>query len=117
MDREELDLFARSIRSATQGRSGPALDAALDDVGWYDALTIDPRTAIATFFEFQGSDNATSSALCHVVRHALGLDTTPDAGVVLPAIGQWHPPGTVDDRGLQVHGLYRPPCAIRSPLS
>jgi hypothetical protein len=105
MDGEDLALFERSIRNATQARSGPALDAALEDVGWHDALTIDPRAAIATLFEFQGAAHTTSSALGHVVAHALGLDDNPGACVVLPAIGQWHRPGTVKDRGLQVNGL------------
>ncbi len=105
MDREDLELFARSIRNATREHSGQALDAALEHLGWYDALTIDRRGAIATLFESQGADNTTSSALCHVVLHALGLDGNPGACVVLPTIGQWHPPGTLSDCGLQVDGL------------
>ena len=39
------------------------------------------------------------------MQHALGLGDTPDVGVVLPAIGQWDPAGTVDENGLQVNGL------------
>ncbi len=105
MDRKDLELFARSIGDATQRNTGRSLDAALEEIGWSEALTIEPRAAIATLFECQGAGNVTSSALGHVVLHALGLDDTPEAGVVLPAIGQWHPPGTVTTRGLQVHGL------------
>jgi hypothetical protein len=105
MDREDLELFARSIRDATREYSGQTLDTALEQVGWYDALTIEPRAAIATLFEYQGANNATSSALGHVVLHTLGLGLTVEAAVVLPAIGQWHPPGTETDSGLQVQGL------------
>jgi hypothetical protein len=115
MDREDLELFARSVGHATQMHTGQALDAALDDIGWSDALTLDPRAAIATLFEFQGANNATSSALGRVVRHALELDVAPEAGVVLPAIGQWLPPGTLHSGGLQVDGLA--PVALRDRAS
>jgi Acyl-CoA dehydrogenase, C-terminal domain len=111
MDREDLELFARSVSQATQMHTGQALDAALDDIGWSDALTLDPRAAIATLFEFQGASNATSSALGRVVLHALELDIAPGADVVLPAIGQWLPPGTLHSGGLQVDGLA--PAALR----
>ncbi len=115
MDGEDLALFTRSIRKATQEQTGPALDAALEEIGWSDALTSEPRDAIATLFTCQGADNATSSALGRVVLHALGLDDTPEVGVVLPAIGQWLPAGTVDANGLQVRGLV--PADLRSRQS
>ena len=115
MDGEDIELFARSIRNATQEHTGQALDVALGDLGWYDALTVEPRAAIATLFECQGADNVTSSALCHVVQHALGVDDTPAARVVLPPIGQWHPPATVTHRGLHVNGLV--PAALRHRAS
>lgn len=115
MDGEDLALFTRSIRKATQEQTGPALDAALEEIGWSDTLTSEPRDAIATLFTCQGADNATSSALGRVVLHTLGLDDTPEVGVVLPAIGQWLPAGTVDANGLQVRGLV--PADLRSRQS
>ena len=40
-----------------------ALDAALGDLGWHDALADDPQAAVSLLFELQGEANATSSAL------------------------------------------------------
>jgi hypothetical protein len=103
MDPGDLELFRRSLRQATNDYTGAALDDALGEIGWGDAVAIEPRAAIATLFEFQGESNATSSALGHVVRHALGLTTEVD--VVLPAIGRWDPPGAANGHSLQVTGL------------
>jgi len=105
MDPEDLELFRRSLRNATNDYTGQALDVALEDVGWLDAMAIEPRVAISTLFQLQGESNASSSALGHVVCCALGLSETPATEVVLPAIGQWDPPGTVNGRGLHVSGL------------
>ena len=55
MDVEELELFRKSVRRATASASGAALDAALAELGWRDALVTDPRTAVATLFELQGA--------------------------------------------------------------
>lgn len=105
MDTADQELFEGSLRKATKEHSGAELDAALEDIGWYDALTIEPRAAIATLFERQGADNATSSALGQVVSHALGLSKQSGTGIVLPTVGQWNPPGLRDSHGLQVNGL------------
>jgi hypothetical protein len=105
MDGDVLELFERSVRKATEACTGQALDAALEDVGWHDALATEPRVAISILFQLQGASNVASSALCHVVRHALGLSDSPAVGIVLPAIGRWDPPGSVTGRGLQVNGL------------
>jgi hypothetical protein len=104
MDRADLELFERSLRHATGHDTGAALDAALDDLGWRDALAIDPRAAVSLLFELQGAANATSGALDHVVRTAVGVE--PDTtGVVLPALGRWVPPGALDGGRLTVAGL------------
>jgi Acyl-CoA dehydrogenase, C-terminal domain len=108
---EDRDLFERSLRHATETRSGPALDAALTELGWQDALSADTHTAVSLLFELQGRANATSSALDHVLAHALGH---PASAVVLPTIGRWTPPGTLDGDQLHIHGIaiaaprYRP---------
>jgi Acyl-CoA dehydrogenase, C-terminal domain len=103
MDAEERALLAKSIRDATARHTGGALDAALDAMGWPDALAAAPRDAVALLFEHQGAANAASSALDRVVVAGLGLG--PDLGVVLPPLGRWSPPGTVADGGLAVAGL------------
>jgi acyl-CoA dehydrogenase-like protein len=100
IDVEELELFANSVRQATERRSGDALDAALAELGWTDALAADPYNAIAIVFAAQGAANATSSALDQVVAFGLGSPATT-AGVVLPPLGQWLPPSGGGD----VHGV------------
>jgi hypothetical protein len=105
MDSVDLELFEQSLAHATSDYSGHALDAALEELGWPDALAIEPPAAISTLFPLQGANNSTSSALDHVVLHSLGLHPPPARGVVLPAIGQWDPPGTLSSDGLQVNGL------------
>jgi hypothetical protein len=105
MDSEALALFERSLKSAVREHTGQALDTALEEVGWHDALASEPDAAISLLFALQGANNVSSSALCHVIRHALGLSDRRDTGVVLPAIGRWDPPGMINDGGLQVNGL------------
>ena len=103
MDAEERELFAKSLRQAAAGASGPALDAALDDLGWPDAIAVDPRAAVSLLFEAQGGSGTTSSALDRVLLAALGV--APGAGVVLPSAGRWDPPGARAGEGLAVDGL------------
>ena len=84
MDGEELELFAKGLADTTARASGAALDAALDDLGWLDALATDRRAAVSLLFEAQGRAGSTSSALHHVLVTALGRDADPALGVVLP---------------------------------
>lgn len=105
MDADDVELFSRSIRGAVGSASGAALDSALAELGWSDALAEDPRAAISTLFELQGRSTATSSALDRVVGGPLVDISVDDSAVVLPPFGRWAPPGSVVDGGLQVHGL------------
>jgi alkylation response protein AidB-like acyl-CoA dehydrogenase len=98
MDAEDRELFGRSLRQATASHTGEALDSALDELGWGDALALDPEAAVALLFERQGFANATSTALDRVLTEALG--THPDA-MVLPALGRTDPPGD----GATIRGL------------
>lgn len=107
---DDLDLFVASVRRATESSTGRALDGALDEIGWRDALAADRRAAVATLFELQGSCGARSSALHAVLADAVGRDV--DAPVLLPAIGRTTPPGlasgaTVDVRGLATSAIER----------
>jgi alkylation response protein AidB-like acyl-CoA dehydrogenase len=107
MDAADLELFERSLRAATEQHTGAALDAALDDLGWYDALDADPRTAVSLLFELQGASNAASSTLDHLLLGALGapgVDHEP-LGIVLPALGRGTPPGALDGGQFTVAGL------------
>jgi hypothetical protein len=105
MDDEDRRLLERTLARATAQHTGGALDAALAELGWLDALSIDPRAAISLLFQLQGATNTTSSALGRVLAHALGVGSGPEIGIVLPPVGRWDPPGTVDADDLVVHGL------------
>jgi hypothetical protein len=105
MDGAELDLFDRGLRHAAATYTGGALDAALHEMGWRDALAADPRPAVSMLFEHLGAADATSSALDDVLLDALGLEAAAGCAVVLPAPGLWHPPGVVDGETLSVRGL------------
>jgi hypothetical protein len=105
MDQADLTLFERSLRNAVETATKGALDAALVDLGWHDALALDARTAVSIFFELQGFAHAASSALNDVVAGPLGLPIPPGIGLVLPALGRRGPPGEFDGDSLVVRGL------------
>jgi hypothetical protein len=105
MDDDDLELFRHSIRHATDNHTGEALDAALDDLGWRDALAAAPRVSASVLFELQGAANATSSALDDLLAATLGGGGGTRVGVVLPAAGRWDPPGDLAGGVLRVRGL------------
>ncbi len=105
MDEEDRELFERSVGHATVTLSGAALDLALDELGWHEALSADPRTAISVLFELRGRANATSSTLDAVLATALGLPARSPTAVVLPALGEWRAPGVVVRGDLCVRGV------------
>ncbi len=92
MEGTDLELFGRSVRHATEVRTGDQLDVALEELGWQDALGEDARAAVSVLFESQGSANASSSALVRVLGHGLGLGAGAPL-VVLPPLGRYEPPG------------------------
>ena len=109
---EDLELFERSLAHAAESATGPELDATLDDLGWLDALALDPQAAIATLFAVQGVTNSTSSALDAVLATSLlshewvtSVATTPP--VILPSLGTGadEVPGTLDGDRVTVTGL------------
>ena len=102
MDAEERELFAKGIQRATAASSGADLDAALDALGWRDALALDEAATVAAVFEHQGAAGSTSSALDVVLTTTLGVEVDADTAVILPALGSVAPPG----KGmLEVQGL------------
>src|SRR5687767_12664050 len=107
MDRDDLELFERSLRNATERHTGEALDGALAELGWREALDDDDRAAVSLLFELQGRAGVTSTALDQLLLHALGVDV--DAAVVLPSLSTWRAPGSPGDG---VDGL-----ALRTPDS
>jgi hypothetical protein len=105
MDPADRILFERSLEHAVATHTGQPLDAALLELGWHDALALDPQTAVATLFRLQGSEHASSSSLDHVLLHHLELMGSPPTGVVLPPLGQWAPPSELEGDELVVRGL------------
>jgi Acyl-CoA dehydrogenase, C-terminal domain len=103
IDRDEQELFERSLRAAIERSTGPALDEELVRLGWYEALRSEPRMAVAALFGLQGLLNATSP-LDPVVASAL-CPEDPMAAIVLPAFGSSDPPGETRRSAVVVHGL------------
>jgi len=97
---DELKLFEASLRQAVERGS---LDAALDDVGWFDAIASDPTIA-APVFAVQGELNIASSAIDDVVVAALGLPPSAATAVVMPAFGL-HTPNTESVHGIGTRRL------------
>jgi hypothetical protein len=102
MDAGELALFQQSLQQAVNGHNGAALDAALFELGWPDALAADAGAAVSALFELQGAANAASSALSWVLAGALGHD---GAAVVLPVPGGCSAPGLRDAARVRVRGV------------
>ena len=88
MDSDELSLFRASIEQAVVAHTGKALDDALAELGWVDALSADARAAVSTLFELQGRAKVASSALDLVMGDALAVE----GPVVLPLLGSCERP-------------------------
>jgi hypothetical protein len=105
MEAAELALFESGVRRATESCSGEALDGALDDLGWRDALEADRHSAVSVLFEGQGAANVTSSALDLLLAVALGVEDARSVAVVLPPLRQGGAPGGLGGDRCSVHGL------------
>lgn len=84
LDAAERDLLTGSLRRAMSESSGPALDAALADLGWPDLLAEVPGFAVPTVFGMLGETGAHASVLLDVLGRAdVGEAAVPFAG------GRW----------------------------
>ncbi len=84
-DSASLDLLEDGLRKTMLASSGPALDAALADLGWADMLTDMPDQAIPLVFRLLGETGSHASILNDVVvqtagREFHGLPELPYAG-------------------------------------
>ncbi len=104
MDTAERELFAGAVGRAIETNTDGTLDAALDELGWHDALAADRRVAVSVLFEGQGAANVTSAALDRLLATAL-VPTATGAAVVLPPLRRCDPPGRVDGDWCHVEGL------------
>jgi hypothetical protein len=108
MEADELELFTQGVCRAAAAHRGKALDDALEELGWHDALVEDPLAAVSVLFENQGQENTTSSALDAVLADALGVPRARDgsrAVVVLPPLGRPDAPGRTVEGRTEVRGL------------
>jgi hypothetical protein len=105
MDEGDRRLFEGSLRHACESSRGADLDRALDEIGWHEALSMDPRLAVSTLFEQLGRTNAHASALDALLGSGLGLRWNSAFGTVLPALGHWLAPGGIVAGALVVHGI------------
>ncbi len=103
MEATERALFESGVRHATETAGGAALDTALDDLGWRDALRADRPTAVSVLFDCQGAAATTSAALDWLLASALDADT--GVGVVLPSLRHCDAPGRLDGNWCVVEGL------------
>src|SRR3954454_10263720 len=102
---EDDRLFEESLRKTTEKYSGQALDTALAEFGWREALADDRQLAVLTLFRLQGEANVTSTALDDVLLTALSMDAADDTAVVLPRIGRVDAPGSGSPERIAVHGV------------
>jgi hypothetical protein len=105
MDEAERALFADTIRQLTVQQSGDELDAALDNLGWSEALAVDGPIAVTALFEAVGEANATSSALDKVLCSTLSPPESNTVAVALPPIRRCDAPARVDGSQLTIKGL------------
>jgi hypothetical protein len=106
MEATERALFESGVRRAAETSDGAALDGALEEIGWRDALEADRPTAVSVLFESQGATTTTSAALDWLL--ATALDSDADAAgiaVVLPSLRQCDAPGRLDGDWCVVEGL------------
>jgi Acyl-CoA dehydrogenase, C-terminal domain len=104
MEAAERALFEGSVRHATSSAVGAALDDALEELGWRDALQADRATAVSALFEAQGATTTDSAALDWLLAGALG-EPTDRTAVVLPSLREIGAPGRLDGGRCRVHGL------------
>ncbi|UDY36652.1 acyl-CoA dehydrogenase family protein [Dermatobacter hominis] len=105
LDATEVDILATALRQAAATRTGPDLDAALDEIGWLDAVALVPRAAVAALFEAQGAAGTTSGALGRLLADGLGIPLEPGGVPLLPAFGTARPPAGRRDGTVDVDGL------------
>jgi hypothetical protein len=100
---DERELLARSLRRAVGAGPSEAVDRALADVGWREALAEWGMPAAALLFAEQGAVPAASTALDDVLAHGLGL--ADPVAVALPAVSSLAPPGRLRAGTLTVAGV------------
>ena len=105
IDDDDRKLFEASLRHACESLRGAALDSGLEELGWHEALAVDPSLAVSSLFGQLGATNADASALDAVLGAGLGFKWDASIGAVLPSLGNWRPPGQIVDGSLVIRGV------------
>ncbi|CAJ1581201.1 acyl-CoA dehydrogenase family protein [[Mycobacterium] wendilense] len=87
MDKESLDMLEASLRKTMLSASGPALDAALTEMGWAEMLSEAAESAVPLVFRLLGETGSHASVLVDVVLHATGNEVGADVELPLPYAG------------------------------
>lgn len=87
MDHDSLVLLEDGLRKTMLTSSGPALDAALTEIGWADMLTETPDIAVPLVFRLLGETGSHASVLVDVVLHATGNTIGDTVELPLPYTG------------------------------
>ncbi|WP_207945465.1 acyl-CoA dehydrogenase family protein [Actinomadura sp. 7K534] len=105
IDAETAELLAHSLRRAFEKGGAASADAALDEVGWCEALAAEGLSVVPLLFAEQGAANAASGALDDLMTAMLGLPPGRSTAFVLPEFGGRAMPGSVRNGDLAVRGL------------
>jgi alkylation response protein AidB-like acyl-CoA dehydrogenase len=105
IDAGTAELLADSFEHAFRHQDAAAVEKALDEVGWREALQEEGAAVVPLLFTRQGAAGATSGALDDLLATALGLPADAGTTFVLPEFGTYRAPGTVQDGRLTVRGL------------
>ena len=102
----ERELFESGVRRATETTDGAALDGALDDLGWRDALGGRPAHRRLAALRVPGSDHDTSAALDRLLGDRPRASTRRRPGRSRPAAAPpLRPPARLDGDWCVVEGL------------
>ncbi|WP_433152697.1 acyl-CoA dehydrogenase family protein [Actinomadura nitritigenes] len=105
MDAETADLLGESLARAFRHAAAAEVEAALDEVGWREALAEEGGAVVPLLFTRQGMANAASGALDDLLTAALGLPADAGTAFVLPEFGGYGAPGSTEDGALALRGL------------
>jgi alkylation response protein AidB-like acyl-CoA dehydrogenase len=83
----ELDLLEDGLRKTMLAKSGPELDAALNELGWAEMLSDMADVAVPLVFRLLGQTGSHASVLVDVVLHATGNEIGGTLELPLPYAG------------------------------
>jgi hypothetical protein len=101
---DDISLLTAGFRRALAAEDPDAVDKALDEVGWREALAEEGATVMPIVFTEKGLAGASATVIDDLLLMTLGLEPGADAGVVQPEPGRRTPPGRISGGRLSVAG-------------